>query len=313
MGFFHIAAFGAALATAVSSPAMAQDSAPRQFTMAGSWTLDAGDDYCRLAANFTEGDDSIALALERNRPENFARLILVGDAIRTFRGTETLGYSYLPDGGERQARYQRSETPDGTPYFNFGNVIFGPDPFASSAQGDVAPPPPDDGPLAIPPYDRQAELDFAGNVTGIAVEEGVRRNIHIDTGNMRAPLEALQSCADDLLRVWGLDYEAHRTMTRRAAPVGNAWEWLSTGTIGFDDFPLLSGGANPVRVMVSAEGEPTACTVHWASLSERTNTRICDQIMENGEFTPARDADGEAMASYWMVDPIFGLVRPFGS
>ena len=299
--------------TAFAVPAQAQDDNLRTFAMQGSWTLDAGDDYCRLAATFADGDDEIVFALERNRAENFARLILIGDPLVTFRGTDALGYSYLPAGSQRRAMFLRSETAEGQPYFHLGNVFFGPDPFAPPSEGAAPPPASPSTGFVVPPYDRAAEREFAANVDGIAIEDGLRQPIHLDTGNMEAPIEALQACTDDLLRVWGLDFEKHRGMTRRATPVGNAWEWLATGTIGFGDFPLLGGGANPVRVMVNAEGQPTACEVHWPSLSERTNRRICSQIMENGEFTPALDAEGKAMASYWMVEPIFGLVRPFGS
>lgn len=317
MAFRKLIAASAAIATIISAaPGAAQDGASRTFTMQGSWTLDAGDDYCRLAGTFADGSDEIALALERNRAENFARLILVGDALVTYRGTQALGYSYLPEGGDRSAMFLRSETGDGTPYFNLGTVIFGANPFAAPAAGPAAAAPvpaaPPEGGFVLPPYDREAELAYGAGIEGIAITEGLREPIRIATGNMRAPLEALQACADDLLRVWGLDFNAHRAMTRRAAPVGNAYEWLATNTIGFGDFALLAGGANPIRVMVDAAGEPTSCHAHWPTLDARKNERICEQIMENGEFTPALDAEGQPMASYWMVDPAFGLTRPFG-
>lgn len=318
MGIRNFAALTALSMAVATTPVFAQEGSARSFTMDGNWALDVGDDYCRLAANFANGDDVIAFALEKNRAENFARLVLVGEAIRPFRGSEAMGYSYLPDGAERSSRFLRSETGDNRPFFNLGNVIFGPDPFAAFAPGAGAPPAaaaPQDGPaqeFVIPPYDRDAELAFAAGVTGIALSTGLRDPIRIETGSLRAPVQALQACADDLLLVWGLDYEAHKTMTRRATPAEPAYEWLSSNTIGFRDFGLLGGGNNVVRVMVSAEGKPTECKIHWATLSERTNTAICDGIMENGKFTPARDAQGNAMASYWMVEPLFNLTRPFG-
>lgn len=307
---------------AAPMPLAAQDGAPRAFTMDGSWTLDAGDDYCRLAANFTNEGDTISFGLERNRADNLARMILVTDAITTYRGAQALGYTYEPGGEERMAMFLRSETPGGQDYFNLGAVFIGPDPFgagpgASEPGGDAAAPaaPGADtapGTFVQPPYDRAAELAYAANISSILVDEGLRTPVRIQTGSLRAPIQALQACTDDLLRVWGLDYEKHQTMTRRAAPSGPAHEWLATGTIGFQDFPLLSGGRNPVRVMVDAEGRPTSCHVHWPSLTERKNASICEQIMDNGEFEPALDAEGNAMASYWMVDPAFGLTRPFG-
>lgn len=295
----------------LATPVQAQDGNARSFTMAGNWALDAGDDYCRLAANFTDDAETIGFALERNRADNFARLVLVGNALRPYRGADTLGYSYLPDGSERTARYLRSETPDKRGYFNLGAIAFGPDLFGG-ANGAAPAGPAAPGPFVIPPYDRAAELDFAAGVQGIEVRSGLREAIRIETGPMRAPIEALQACADDLLRVWGLDFERHRTMTRRATPIGMTYEWLPGSVIGFQDRPLLGGGSNVVRVMVNDAGQPTGCAVHWATLDERKNERICAAIMENGAFEPALDAAGEPMASYWMVDPGIGLVRPFG-
>lgn len=305
-----------------SAAVEAQEGAARTFKLDGGWALDAGEDYCRLAATFTDGRDSISLALERNRAESSARLVLVGNAIRPFRGADTLGYSFLPNGEARAARYLRSETPDGRAYFNLGNITFGPDPFAQAAAGGAPPAPPPPPPageagaapaaFVIPPYDRAAELQHAAGVRGIALASGLREPIRIETGSMRAPVVALQACADDLLRLWGLDYAKHQTMSRRAAPAGPAFEWLPGNLLTFQDFAQLGNGNNVVRVMVSAEGKPTACAVHWASLDARKNERLCTGIMANGKFEPALDASGAPMASYWMVEPMFGLVRPFG-
>ncbi len=311
----NFAALLAAGSTALAPVAVqAQDQSPLVFTQSGSWSLDFGDDYCQLASVYSSGEEEIGLALERNRSDNLLRLILVGDSIRTFRAADQIGYSYLPSGEERSARYIKSETPDGRAYFNFGNIIIGPDPFAGFDEGGPgghgaatdAPPP------VQPPYDRAAELEFAGGMTGIEFEAGLLRAFRLETGSLRAPVQALQTCMDDLLVEWGLDHEKHQAMTRRAAPVGQPWEWIPRGTVGFQDFAAFGGARNPIRVMIDAQGSPTSCHIHWASLPERKNAAICEGIMENGSFTPALDADGQPMASYWTVDYMFGLNQPFG-
>ena len=138
----------AALALAAAPGAQAQDQAPRVFTQSGPWALDYGDDYCRLAATFEEGGDQIALALERNRTENSARLVLVGNAIRPFRNAETITYRYLPGGDDRATPYIHSQTPDGQRYFNFSMIAFGPDPAKMFAQGGRGGPQPQPAPGA---------------------------------------------------------------------------------------------------------------------------------------------------------------------
>lgn len=319
-------AASAALVAATAMPVTAQDG-PRVFTRTGSWTADFQTDACQLSRAFTEGGDEVALAFERNRADNTVRLILVGNAVRNFRGAETIGYRFLPSGEQRQAMYLRSDLDDGRAYFNLGTVFIGPDPFAMFAAGGPgggrgggrggpgpgagAPPP---GPEAFvpPPYDRAAEQEYAAGITGIEFNEGLTRALRLETGSLRAAIQTLQLCADDLLVTWGLDYQQHQTMTRRAAPVGPAWEWVPAGVVGFQDFEHLSGARNAFRVMVDAAGKPTACEVHWPSLSERQNAQICEGIVANGQFIPALDATGQPMASYWMTEYFGGLSRPFG-
>lgn len=325
MKYDKFAAALAAGAMTLGSVSLQAQEAPRVFTQTGPWSLDFGEDYCQLASVYTNGEDEIAFAMERNRAENMVRLILVGDSIRTFRAADQIGYSYLPAGSDRSAMYIKSETPDGRAYFNFGNIYIGPDPFAAfvadgpAGPGPGAPPadaagaaPAEGAAFVLPPYSRDAELEFARGITGIEFDEGLLRGFLLQTGSLRAPIEALQTCMDDLLNSWGLDYQKHRTMTRRPAPIGNAWEWIPRGTVGIQDFAAFGGARNPIRVMIDEAGAPTSCHVHWPSLPERKNNAICEAIMENGSFTPALDAEGQPMATYWTADYIFALNRPFG-
>ncbi len=83
-------------------------------------------------------------------------------------------------------------------------------------------------------------------------------------------------------------------MTRPAQPTSEASKWLPSGTIGFGDFPKLGGAANQIRVMIGADGKPTGCAVHWASLEQKTNDAICKAIVDKGQFHPALDAAGPA-------------------
>lgn len=320
MNFRNSAAALAAASMVLGSAGLqAQSADSSTFEQSGPWALEFGDDFCQLAGTFSNGEDEIALALERVSADNAARLVLVGNSIRSYRTAQEIGYSYLPSGSERVARYIRSETPEGRAYYNLGMIAIGPDPFAifSAAPGEQAAPPPPaaDGTPAVfaqPPYDRAAEQEYANGITGISFGEGLQSDFRINTGSMRAPVAALQSCMDDLLLSWGLDWEKHRAMTQRAAPVGPAYEWIPGGIVGFQDWEAFAGARNSFRVMIDAAGNPTSCHVHWPSLPARKNEQICDGIMENGSFTPALDGEGQPMASYWSVDYLFGLTEPFG-
>lgn len=292
------AVLGATLApvTAAAQAAIAE-AGPKVFTRTGQWQLEAADEECRIARAYTNGDEQIALALERNRADNLVRLVLVSNALATFRTAEEMGFRFLPDGEQRSARYIHAEMDGGQHYFNLGNVML----------GTPTPPAPDGG---IPLYDRAAEQAYAAAITGIEINAGLTAPVRLETGSLRAAITALEACTDDLLRTWGLDWEKHQSLTRRATPDGRASDWLPEGIVGFGDFTNFVAGRNPFRVMVSAEGRPTACTAQWVSLDASKNERICSAIMERGRFLPALDAAGQPIASYWMVDYLFGLAPP---
>jgi hypothetical protein len=57
--------------------------------------------------------------------------------------------------------------------------------------------------------------------------------------------------------------------------------------------------------MVDATGKPTSCAVHWPSLDQTTNDKICKTLLANARFTPAMDSAGQAMPGYWVASPLF--------
>lgn len=286
---------GCAVAGLLVAP-MAQAQEADVFRPTGGWVADFGEDYCRLVRTFSDGSDEVSLALERVQPGGFVRILLVGDGVSTFRGADQIGYTLLPSGTERDTRYVRSETADGKQFLGFDALTLAPFVFTPGA-------PP-------APYNRETELATARGINAIALSKGLTSPVRFETGSLRAPVEVMQACADDLLVVWGLDVEKHKAMTTGAILNPLAGGVLPQGTIGFGDFGKLGGGANQVRVLIGADGKPTACAIYSPSLSETLNRRICGLVMEKASFQPAKDASGQAMASFWMGSPFF-LGPPF--
>lgn len=290
---------GCALAgVVISSAAHAQDDAA-VFRPNSAWAADYGDDYCRLVRSFSNGNDTVTVMLQRVQPGADTQLMLIGEAIKPFRGAEELGWHFLPNDAERKSRYGRGEV-QGQPYFRIENVMLMP--FAPPAPG--TPPGP-------PRYDRAAEQTATKALTGLLVSTGVTKPVRIETGSLGAPVGALQACADDLLKSWGLDPEKHKTMSMPAMMNPSPDGVLPQGTIPFTEFAKFAGGANQVRVMLDAAGKPTSCSIFSATLDKALNDKICQLVMQKASFTPAKDAAGQPMASYWMGSPMF-LGPPMG-
>ncbi len=162
----------------------------------------------------------------------------------------------------------------------------------------------------IPPYNRALDQDGAGRVNAIGLAEGLTAPVRIETGSLKAPIAAMQDCADGLLKVWGLDIDKHKAMTALPVMTPNPDGVLPQGTIPFDQFSKFGGGANQVRLTIGADGKPTACAIYSPSLSQSLNDKICKLAMQRAAFEPAKDAGGQAMASFWMGSPMF-LGPPF--
>ncbi|HEY6814419.1 MAG TPA: hypothetical protein VI168_02655 [Croceibacterium sp.] len=289
------------VATLAVAPAARAQDAP--FKLSGQWAVDFGDDYCRLAGDFSNGEDTISLGMERIQPGAFLRLMLSGDAIRPFRGASQLGYHFLPAGTSQKAAYFRMPTADGKEYLFIDNLTLAPMVFTPPVPGQPPAPP--------PVYSRQGEQDSAGGITGIRIEEGLVKPVQIEASHLPAAIAVLQQCADDLLKTWGLDAEKHKTLTVPAIPNFSPDGWLPAGMISFGDFAKFTGNGNQVRLLIDAAGKPTACTIHTPTLDRALNDRICSTLMEKASFQPAKDAAGAAMASYWFGSPMF-LGPPMG-
>lgn len=286
-----LAAFGLLAGTAHAAA-----SGPRVFQPKGSWTADYGDDYCRLARTFTNGSDEVSLALDRIEPGVTTRMIVSGGTIKLFRGATTLGYHYLPSGDARKTQLIHSATADGTPFLIVYPAMLAPVPKPPAPGAAFTPP---------PPYDRQAEQDFAHEVQGIIVTDGLVDPIEIDTGDLKPATAALQACTDDLVKSWGIDPDRQKSATQTVFPDSDMSKWLPAGTIGFGDFGKLSGGTNQLRLMIDATGKPTKCDVLYPTLEAGTNDKICKSLLANAHFKPALDSGGQAFASYYVTSPFF--------
>jgi hypothetical protein len=279
---------------AVSAPAAAQVKAD-VYKPSGPWAVDYGDDYCRLSRNFTGTAGDLSVAFERIQPTAAMRLVMVGPELKTYRGANELGWHFLPSDAQRKAVPQHSKTAEGKFWYNFGPTTIAP----------VAPPAPGAPSAPPPPFSRSAEQAAAKAVTGFVVDGSVTQAVEVDTGDLGAPLAALQACADDLAKSWGLDPAKLQGETAPAIAQGGGAGWLPQGTVAFADFGKLGGGSNQVRLMVDASGKATSCTIHWATLDATTNDNICKAALANANFTPAKDAGGQAMAGYWIGSPMF--------
>lgn len=279
-------------ALAVSSQAAAAAPAPLVLKPTSSWQVDYGDERCRLARQFGEGKETVFLLMDRFGPTEYFKLTIAGKLMKA-----------PLEKGEANVQFGPNEPEQKLEFLN-GNL--GDEPalvFSSSAR--IAPPNAVET-LAI--NDRKkAEWvvlqpiseDRKKAVRNLRVGKPLRKPLILETGSMRGPLAALDKCIDTLLTSWGVDLERHKGLIREAAPLKSPDKWIVSS-----DYPrnMLAVGQPALvdfRLSVGPDGVPTACHIQSTSRPKEFDEAVCKSVMQRARFSPALDAQGQPLASYY--------------
>lgn len=271
--------------------ATAQGTQPRNFEPSSPWAMEYAESSCKLVRNFSDGKEEITLALERTEPGYNLAAGLAGSPLKTWRNAKEAAVAFGPGGGEQDRPLMSSRLADGRTYYVINPVSLVPSPdFSRMSPADAM------KAMGTPPSPER-ELATAGTLSTLAVTKGFTEPVELQLGPMAAPMKAMQSCTDDLLTQWGLDAQAHRTLSRPAIPLNmdklsksfqfpmRAWR---DGREGFVQF----------RLKVDAEGKPTDCVIVAAPGAQEFSDAACRALLGEWRFAPALDAQGKPIASY---------------
>ena len=285
----------AATALLLATPASA-DEIPdnlERLTPSTDWNIDFGEESCRLARVFGEGDDKHLLFIEQSGPsENFS-LTLAGPRLKRFKQIITrLGLE--KDEGFPQVYSDPAEV------VGYGTAEV----FASLEINDAKDDNGDE--LRTVP---QIDLDEAATIDRVVFGHGGYA-LSFETGNMAPPLQALNVCAADFVRAWGLDAEKHQSLRKLAY-------WKNEGEVArriqkkYTQSAVNRGEQANIRmrVIVEADGSVSDCKLYDATETDRLKSNACDE-MARAEFEPAIDAAGNPMRSFHMTNIMY---RIFGA
>ena len=243
------------------------------------WNVDFGENRCRLTRLFGDEDDMHLLMFEQDAPQDTFGITMAGKSLNAFRTASEVGVGLI--GNEEiaeESTYGRGEV-DG-----FGAAViistFG---IGSQTEGEL--------------QSAGIDLSRAAEVDRVVLTRG-KRVLSFETGSMLPPFEVLNSCTTDLLRVWGLDPEAHKAYVKP--------EWLNTGLIAdriMESYPRKALRANEqavfrMRVIVDEEGRVEDCFLQSSTVAERLESPACRE-MRKARLEPARDDKGRPMRSFF--------------
>ncbi len=256
-----------------------------------------------MGRSFGEGDQKVVLLVDRYQPGDALRLSFVGRPADTRLNEGIVRIRFGPNEIEQEAEFYPATLADKTPSLIIrGNVRIAPYSPEVRAASEAA--------LKAKRYDfewPQITPEQEAAVTFIEVKRSIRHPFILETGSLGAPLAALEKCTDELLDHWGIDVAKHAALSRKLKPRSNPGEWMKSR-----DYPLpmlLSGKRAIVhfRLNVDAAGKPTACHIQQSTRPKAFDDAVCKAIMRNADFDPALDADGNAIASYWLNSVVFHI------
>jgi hypothetical protein len=288
--------------------ATAADDGLRVLAPRSSWTLDFADERCSLIREFADGDDAIRLQIDSYGPDLGYQVMISGDLVAGSDAAPLTEFrvGYSPDAAERETM--------GMIVGKFGDenaVSFGPGFLPDGSRAEAA------------------RLEFERNTTHMTVAFRGRKPFRLDTGSMAAPLAGMRQCVDDLVASWGIDPAVQRGMTRPPQLVELPEGYTRVKVDLEDDRPGYTerryqaiataqarqrtgavpqaGYVMPVRVMIDAAGQPTACVAQVATASERYRQSVCETFA--GPYQPALDAEGRPVASFVQVGTSTSVVQ----
>jgi hypothetical protein len=254
---------------AVALVSSSESSAAEPLQPTGKWVVDYAADQCLLSRNYGTEDKPITLVFEKLPLTQLVSLYVV---TRSKRQDFDSGKAHvMPKGDESDQQ--------GFMAYNVGNGSVR----MIAVSGDVG---------LVRNAAREGTISF--DIVG-------ETNASFAVPNLGAAFAALDDCALDLGRTWGIPIDQQRLVATPTRPI----EKLGT-IFDSDDYPAIAernGESARIkdRVSVDATGKPTACALSRASGSRTLDEKTCAVLMHRPHYSPALDAQGRPIASMFVT------------
>jgi TonB family protein len=259
---------------------------PVDIAPSSPWNVDFGENKCRLARFFGEGEDRHLLFFEQYWPGETFGMTVAGPSFKRFQSGIRTDVSFS---GAQKPFQTRPFT--GTVGKYGSGVIYS---TLSLAKDDAARTADEIAPARVPQLDKE----IARQAEFVSLRQR-GDEIRLLSGPLDEAFAVLDNCAFDLIGTWGLDVAQHRKATRLP-------RWINKDTVVkrivavYPRQALNSGeqGIMRMRVTVSAQGMVEDCTIIKATNTDQLESPACKAMLE-ARFEPALDAEGKPMRSYF--------------
>lgn len=260
------------------------------------WSVDFGEEKCRLARAFGEGEDTHLLFIEQGGPGSGFGFVVIGDAFERFRRPDRISVQFGEFDPIKEIIPLLGSTEDFGSSLIYSKMKFYDPPEVEGDAGEVK------DPEALPRLDVEA----ANAINFITLRYG-ERAVVFETGNLGEAIAVLNECSLNFVDEWGLDRAAHESMTR--SPI-----WMNEESVAKKiaaNYPsrALRRGESAVirmRVIVETDGSVSECVLQKATIAKSLDSPACRE-MQQAKFEPALDKEGRPMRSFYMTNIIYKL------
>lgn len=282
-----------------ATPAWAKNE-PLTLKPSSQWIVNYGDNSCRMMRQFGEGDQKITALFNRYGPGDSFRLTVAGKATkRIFSEKVRIQFGPNEEAQDLLALEGTFATEPAIIFPAHMKVVKSPEEKEEAEEADDtkwsdAPPPPIE----------EARL---AAIKEVVIGKTASRQIRLQTGAMAKPFAAFSACVDNLVASWGVDPQKDKALKQRVRPAESPGRWITT-----NDYPMamLTRGQPAVvqfRMNVDATGKATDCYIQETTRPKDFDKAVCGSLMKRAHFTPALDAEGNAVPSYWRCTVRFAL------
>lgn len=291
------------------TPAFADE--PLRLEPSSPWNVHYGEDSCRLARDFGEGEDRIMLYFDRYQPGDVFRMVVAGRPVRRASSRDVGQIRFGDHEITQEFRLERGEIGQHPAIFLITPLRIGHPPEPEGGFETLPPPTPENWNLVA---SRLSEIEPQK-----LAQERYRSALHIwldarrmtpmllETGPLNLAFAALEACTDELLRRWGVDVEVHRTLSRETISATYPGHWIRSANYPRQELRRGNQGLVYFRLGVDAEGNATECHIQRSTRGEGFRSAVCEALMENAAFLPALDAEGNPVASYHVSSVFFSM------
>jgi hypothetical protein len=288
------------ICASLAMPVAAAAPAPLILKPSSTWHVDYADERCRLARQFGDSKQTVLLFVDLYGPSEYFQMTIAGKLVRSAVQKGDANIQFGPSEEEQK--------------LSFVSGTIGKEPallFSRSAR--IAPPNAaellaikersDDEWINLQPISEERKKA----VRYLRIGKPLRKPVTLETGSLRGPLAALDTCVENLVTSWGVDVQKHKTLTRKAEPSKSPGDWIKSS-----DYPenmLMAGQPALVsfRLSIGTDGVPTACHIQATTRPKEFDNAVCKSVMRRARFSPALDAQGQPLASYYQNNVYFRL------